>query len=69
MRKALIVTGLAAAALFGGVACSGTASADDGSSDQTVIVNQSNSQSAGSTNCAPASLLAQFPWLPVPACP
>jgi hypothetical protein len=67
MRKALIITGLAAAALFGGVACSGTASADDGS-DQTVVINQSNSQSAGSVDCAPASLLAQFPWLPVPAC-
>jgi len=67
MRKALIVTGLAAAALLGGVACSGTASADDGS-DQTVVVNQSNSQSSGSTDCAPASLLAAFPWLPVPAC-
>jgi hypothetical protein len=66
MRKALIVTGLAAAALFGGVACSGTASADE--SDQTVVVNQSNSQTSGSADCAPASLLAAFPWLPVPAC-
>ena len=68
MRKALIITGLAVAGLFGGVACSGTASADDGSSDQTVVVNQSNSQSSGSVDCAPASLLAVFPWLPVPAC-
>ena len=67
MRKALIITGLAAAALFGGVACSGTASADDGS-DQTVVVNQSNTSTSGSADCAPASLLAAFPWLPVPAC-
>lgn len=67
MRKALIITGLAVAGLFGGVACSGTASADDGS-DQTVVVNQSNSQSSGSSDCAPASVAALVPWLHIPVC-
>ena len=64
MRKALIITGLAAAGLMGTVACSGTASADP-----VVIVNESNTSTEGSTDCLPADLLAQFPWLPVPACP
>ena len=67
MRKVLIITSFIAAGLFGAVACSGSANADE-PSDQTVIVNQSNSQTSGSTSCLPADVAARFPWLPVPVC-
>jgi hypothetical protein len=63
MRKTIITLGLVAGGLF---AAAGVAAADD---SQTVIVNQSNSSTNASSDCAPASLLAAFPWLPVPACP
>jgi hypothetical protein len=64
MRKALIITTLA----LGGLAVGGVAAADEPTGDQTVVVNQSNTVSAGSSDCAPASVLVWFPWLQVPAC-
>ena len=68
MKKTIAMLGLLAAAGLGTVACSGSASADEG---QTVIVNQSNSSTSDSTSCIPADVAARFPWLAAaaPVCP
>ena len=68
MKKTIAMLGLLAAAGLGTVACSGSASADEG---QTVVINQSSASTSASTDCIPVSVAARFPWLAgaAPVCP